>query len=240
MAGLVEPLAWDTEFFGFPIGRADLTGADAERLRAVDDEARDLGLVCLYGSIDADHAETAYRAQELGHRLVEIAIKLARPAMPFTPRETTSQVRRGTVDDLPSLGDAIATLAPWSRFGADPRFGLAAANRMFHAWVERAARDGDEYMLLVTEDDTGITGLSTHVRSPIPRVDLMGVLTQGSGAAWALMAGLIEWAHGGAVEAGPCAARNIAPMRYLEHCGFAIVHTRYLLHRWYDDHTVAP
>jgi hypothetical protein len=239
MASLVEPLPWDSEFFGFAIGRADLEDATEARLCAIDEEARDLGIVCLYGSVAHDHARTSYLAQGSGHRLVEIAIKLARPAGPFTPRPTKSRVRRGTPEDLPGLDETIRTLAPWSRFGADPRFGIEAAHRMFHAWVERAARDGDEHMLLVTEDDSGFTGLSTHVRTPIHRVDLMGVLTQGSGAAWALMAGLLEWADGGAVEAGPCAARNIAPIRYLEHCGFAVVQTWYHFHRWYDDHTVA-
>ena len=39
----------------------------------------------------------------------------------------------------------------WSRFANDPRFGDAAARRMHEAWVERAAKDGDEYMLLVAE-----------------------------------------------------------------------------------------
>jgi hypothetical protein len=63
----------------------------------------------------------------------------------------------------------------------------------------------------------------------------MGVLGQGSGSSWALMAGLVEWAGGGAIEAGPCAARNIAPLRFLEHCGFSIVASQYKFHRWLDE-----
>jgi hypothetical protein len=173
--------------------------------------------------------------QEHGYRLVEVALAFGRPAVPFSPKPTASTVRRGTPDDLPRLEAAIATLAPWSRFAADPRFGPEAARRMFGAWVTRAAADGEEHMLLIAEDETGITGLSTHVRTPVPRVDLMGVITQGSGASWALMAGLVEWADGGAIEAGPCAARNIAPLRFLEHCGFDIVRSHYHFHRWLDE-----
>jgi hypothetical protein len=235
MTALVEPLAWDTEFFGFPIGRANIQGATIESLRAIEVEARELGLLCLYGALGPVDGDTASLVQAFGHRLVEVAIAFGRPAVPFTPKPTASTVRRGTMADLPLLEDAIATLAPWSRFATDPRFGPQAAQRMFHAWVERASRDGEEYMLLISEDDTGITGVSTHVRTPVPRVDLMGVLEQGSGASWALMDGLVEWADGGPIEAGPCAARNIAPLRFLEHCGFRIVRTQYLFHRWLDE-----
>jgi GNAT superfamily N-acetyltransferase len=106
---------------------------------------------------------------------------------------------------------------------------------MHVAWVERAAKDGDERMLAVSEDESGVTGLSTHVRSPVPRVDLMGVTKQRTGASWALMAELVEWAGEGEIEAGPCAARNIAPLRFLEHCGFAMSRSRYLYHRWLDE-----
>ena len=54
------------------------------------------------------------------------------------------------------------------------------------------------------------------------------------------MDGLVEWAGGGPIEAGPCAARNLAPLRMLEHCGFSIVRTRYLFHRWLDEDAGVP
>lgn len=235
MADLVELLTWDTEFFGFPIGRVELDGADAERLRAIDAEARDKQIACLYGSLDPTDDVATRLAQLFGHRLVEVALTFDRPDVPFTPRPSTSTVRPGTLDDVPVVEPAIKTLAPWSRFGADPRFGPDAAFRMHRAWMERAARDGDERALYVAEDDTGVTGVATFVRSPVPRVDTKGVLRQGSGAADALMVALFEWSGGGPTQAGPCAARNLAPLRYLERCGFRICRTRYLFHCWLDE-----
>jgi dTDP-4-amino-4,6-dideoxy-D-galactose acyltransferase len=232
---LVEALAWDTEFFGFPIGRADLEDATPEKLVAIDAQARAMGLECLYGALDPSRGTTSYLVQSYGHRLVEIALTFNRPGIPFTPKATRSVVRRGTLDDIPLLDEAIRTLAPWSRYGADPRFGPEAARRMHQAWVERAARDVDERMLAIAEDESGPTGFSTHVRSPVPRVDIMGVLQQGSGSSWVLMAELVDWAGGGPIEAGPCAARNVAPLRFLEHCGFSISKSQYLFHRWLDE-----
>jgi dTDP-4-amino-4,6-dideoxy-D-galactose acyltransferase len=236
MAELIEPLRWDSEFFGIAIARANLSGATADMLRAIDAEARAAGVACLYGSLDPTDDTAAYDVQTFGHRLVEVALTFERPPMPFTPKPNTAKVRRGTLDDLPSLEPAVKTLAPWSRFAADPRFGVDAARRMHEAWMERAAGDDtDDRALYISYDDDGVTGVATFVRTPVPRVDTKGVTQQGTGAADALMVALFEWAGGGPTEAGPCAARNIAPLRYLERCGFRVGRARYLFHRWLDE-----
>jgi len=230
----IERLEWDSEFFGVPIGRVSLDGVDAATLAAIDGEARDKGIECLYGSLTASTGTIGYLVQEHGHRLVEVNLTFGRPAGPFTAKPTESVCRRGTVDDLALLEEPIAELAPWSRFATDPRFGSDAAFRMHTAWVARAARD-DDRMLAITENERGVSGISTQVRNPVPRVDLMGVVQQGSGASWALMNELVDWAGPVDIEAGPCAARNIAPLRFLEHCGFAMVRSAYTFHRWLDE-----
>jgi hypothetical protein len=236
MSGLIRHLEWDSEFFGVSIGQVDLDGVSGDDLALIDEEARDLNIECLYGTLsDPGVGDTAHLVQTYGHRLIEVGLRFRRPDVPFTPKPTKSTVRYGTLDDIEMLADPLDVLAPWSRFAADPRFGPEAARRMHHAWVVRAASEPHERMLAIAEDETGVTGIATHVRTPIPRVDLMGVITQGSGASWAMMNLLVEWAGGGEIEAGPCAARNIAPCRFLEHCGFSIAAVHYQFHRWLDE-----
>ena len=180
MSDLIEPLPWDTDFFGVPIARADLADVDADRLRLIEDAARDAGIACLYGTLEPTDETAAYLIQSFGHRLVEVSLTFDRPPGPFTPKHETSRVRRGTLDDIPQLEPAIRMLAPWSRFAADPRFGADAALRMHRAWIERAARDTDERALYVAYDDTGITGVATFARTPVPRVDIQAVTRPGS------------------------------------------------------------
>src|SRR5262249_41678838 len=96
MTARVEPLAWDSDFFGFPVGSVCLDGATPESLKAVDAEARTLGLRCLYGTLDPGSDTTAYLVQVCGYRLVEVSQLFSRPAVPFEPRPTKSTVRRGT------------------------------------------------------------------------------------------------------------------------------------------------
>jgi dTDP-4-amino-4,6-dideoxy-D-galactose acyltransferase len=235
----IETLDWDSEFFGLRIGRVCLDGATPKSLADIDEEARDRGFECLYGTLDASEAveaTTAYVAQQFGHRLVEVSQLFTRKAAPYVPpKPTTATVRRGTLADVEHLEGAFEVLAPWSRFGADPRFGLDAAERMHRAWVERAARDTDQRLLAIAEDESGIIGVSTNVWGAVPRVDFMGVTAPGSGAAQALMGALMDWADEGETQAGPCAARNIAVLRYVEGCGFRVSRVQYLFHRWLDE-----
>jgi hypothetical protein len=237
MGGLIERLPWDTEFFGIPIARADLSGATPKALAAIDGEARAEGIACLYGSLEPTDETGAYVAQTFAHRLVEVSLLFERPADPYTPRPGASKVRPATLDDLPALDPQIRTVALWSRYAADPRFGLNAARRMHQAWIERAARGVDGRALFLAYDDAGITGLATFSRSPVPRLDLVSVTKPGTGAADALMVALFEWAGGGPTEGGWCAARNIAVLRWFGRWGFRVCRAKYTFHRWYDDET---
>lgn len=238
MTERLEALDWDTEFFGIPIGRVDLDGVTAADLADIETEARDRGIHCVYGSLDPNLGpDVAYRVQEAGHRLVDATVLLGRStAEPLDLPDAVPDIRRGTLDDLPLLEESLDALSPWSRFAADPRFGEAEARRMFDAWVRRAAADtDDEFMLLIAEDDSGVTGIATHVRSDQPRVDLLSVTKPGTRTSWALLGGGLEWAGTDVYHAGPVAARNVSCLRFLEHNRFEIIRARYLFHAWFDD-----
>src|SRR4051812_28702671 len=108
----VEPLPWDTEFFGVQIGRVELDGATPGALREIDAAARELGIVCLYGSHDPAAFELSYMVQTAGWRLVEVGVVLTRNDPTALPTPTIDvTVRRGTVDDIPGLDGAITPLA---------------------------------------------------------------------------------------------------------------------------------
>ncbi len=233
----LEPLAWDSEFFGFEIARVALDGATPADLRAVDEEARDLGIECLYGSLSPEPPTTTVVVQQGGWRFVEAGLMFTyRPTDVMEHRDTDVRIRRGTPDDLPALAEVIDLLAEWSRFAVDPRFGPAAARRMHHAWVARAAStDSDQWLLTVAEDDSGISAFLTQSASPVPRVDTIGNIRPGSGASHHLIAAAREWAGGETLYGGPIAARNTVALRWVENCGYRMRETTYQFHRWLDE-----
>lgn len=234
----IDPLPWDSDFFGMSIGRAHLTGADEGALSEIDRKAREAGIACLYASLDPNDLELNFLAQRQGYRLVEVSIDLEHPTSVLQERPSTRSVaREGTPDDVEVLAEEIRLLARWSRFAADRRFGPGAAERMHRAWVERAASGVGNRMLVVAEDEDGLTGFSTQTdpAADVPRIDLIASSQPGSGAAQELVAFSYERFGKRPSRGGPIAARNTASIRFVEQMGLRIVSTRYLYHRWLDE-----
>jgi dTDP-4-amino-4,6-dideoxy-D-galactose acyltransferase len=233
----VELLTWDSDFFGFPIGRVDLDHLDADGLREVDRSARAEGIRCLYGFLDPACYETSYLVQTAGYRFVEGSARFdLKPDLDIEYPPTDATIRRGTEADLPEIHDALLRVAPWSRYAVDPHFGLDAARRMNLAWVDRAARcRTDDHALMVAEDERGVIAFITRARHPVPIVDAVGTTAPGSGAARALMQDARSWAGDDGLWAGWAAARNINSYRFVENCGFRVTEVRYIYHRWLDE-----
>lgn len=230
-------LRWDSEFFGFGIGRIELDGADQGSIATAEAEARAQGIACLYGSLDPIDAHATFLVQTLGYRLVDVAttfdLRLDEPPIPKPP---DTDFRVGTVDDIPLVAGIAERMADWSRYAVDPRFGVEAARRMQTAWLERAARGDDGvHSLMVAETDDGIHAFIGRVLTPRPRVDAVGTTRRGSGAARYLIQEARGWAGQDALLGGPIAARNVPALRYVSHCNYRVCEVRYLYHRWLDE-----
>ena len=232
-----RPLPWDTEFFGFPIGTIDLTGLDDDALRTVDAEAREAGIRCLYGSLDWSEGDRLTEVQDHGYRFVDAATTFdLRPTEPEIPLPDGVTIRVGTVDDLDQVTDIALRMADWSRYAADPRFGVEQARRLQLAWLDRAARNDDGvHSMMVAEQDGEITAFIGRVSEPRHRVDAVGTTKRGSGAARRLIQEARWWAGDVPLLGGPIAARNVPALRYVSHCAYRVCEVRYLYHRWLDD-----
>lgn len=237
MGAHVQPLPWDSDFFGVPIGKVDLDGVGPEQLDAIDAVARSEGLQCLYGSLDPTDAAATVLVQQHGFRFVEAATTFdLRLEEPPIPRPQGVEVRIGGPEDLHRLKGASDGLAAWSRYAVDPRFGLEAARSLQWAWIERAAGgDGGERQLVLAERDGELLAFITRCASPDPIVDCVWTTARGSGAARYLIEDARRWAGDRSLLGGPIAARNVAALRYVSHCGYRVTSVRYLYHRWLDE-----
>jgi hypothetical protein len=248
LTGEVELLAWDTAFFGFPVGRADLGGADDAALAAIEADAHRLGIACLYATLEAEHltspVATGVLAQRRGFRLIEVSLVLECPATlaaapdPGDGPPPTDVVRDGTPADVAALGDCIDRLAHWSRFAADPRFGLAAARRLVEAGVDRAARGAEDRQLLVAEACSGPVGFATITcAGGEPSIELISTVAPDTGVARRLVEEVQARTGRRPMVLGQIAARNTACLRFFERLGCRTVGTRAHLHRWFDEAT---
>jgi hypothetical protein len=233
----VHRLDWDSDFFGIGIGRIELQDADPTAIREAEAGARDLGIACLYGDLDPTRPWPTVAVQALGYRLVDVAttfeLRIDEPEVPC-PDGLTWRV--GEAGDVPTLTPIVQQLAPWSRYAVDPRFGPAAAERVQAAWLQRAVADPDgDRSILLAEQDGRVVAFIGRVRTPHPRVDAVGSIRPGSGAARSLIQEARRWAGAEALLGGPIAARNVRALRFVSRCGYRVASVEYRFHRWLDE-----
>lgn len=224
------PLAWDTEYFGFAIGRADLAGATPDSLAALDVEASQAGIRCLYGSHPPDDPALSSTVQEAGWNLLDATSRFQLDTGdPFHPDPGQCTVRLGQPDDLPAMQETVRSLGPWSRFSVDRRFGRTVAERLQVLGVERAAGDG---RLLVAEVDGAVHAFLTRSTEPGPTIDTIATIAPGSRAVDALVVDTRAWAGDQPLSVAWVAARNIPCFRLFARLGFRVAEVRYQYHRW--------
>src|SRR6266542_1061270 len=98
--GPCEVLAWDTEFWGFRVGRVRGHVLSEELMGGVDAWCRAEHVRCLYLLAAADHFESTRLAESSGFRLVDVRMTYARASEPGGPADG---IRAAAPDVIPAL-----------------------------------------------------------------------------------------------------------------------------------------
>lgn len=150
---MIERLAWDSEFFGYEVGRAQVFSGSfdhTEFMRA----SKDYALV--YVISDA-------RIPSLP--LFDVKVVLERESAADEVLEAPEGVRRTG----PPVSDALYRLAlesgVHSRYRLDPGFTGNEFERLYRRWIERSVASAEEEVL-TTADETGLTGFVSIAHGP--------------------------------------------------------------------------
>jgi GNAT superfamily N-acetyltransferase len=223
-AGLVLP--WDTEFFGFRIGHADVHSA-VELDEAIV-WARDVAVDCLYVRIPAADVETITVATRAGARLVDLRVVMELPEL--SRLEGPAGARRAGEVDREQLHAAAADLADESRFSRDERFERHRIEEMYRIWLDQCLHKG-----VVTIAGAGDAFVAARGVEPAV-LELVYVAPQARGrglAAQALIAALTELGAASAKVATQ--AGNVAANRLYQRLGFRLRDATAILHLWLDE-----
>lgn len=150
LAIFAERLAWDSEFFGYGMGRlhaviplesplvrplADYRPA----LEAFVSEARRRSIRYLLAVVDPRELAALRALGELGFALIETRYYHHGTVNPPPPRPDRLPIRLATVDDIPSLAEAARqTINPYDRFHADPLLDPDRVAQLMEKWVEQS------------------------------------------------------------------------------------------------------
>lgn len=229
---IIQPLDWDSRFFGLRIGRIDLqTPADAAEL-----PMQHTGLKRQYDLLyvfDANRVGFAVA----GARLVDEKVLYAKTCEPRKSFADISFYRSNKPSD--ALYRLALVSGGYSRFKLDHRFPKGSYERLYRRWIENACPSaGTNKQILISADAHGIArgmitvdyqGTSAHIGLVAVDTD-----TQHTGIGTRLMSTLDGYLFERGVKTMevPTQKANTNACRWYEKNGFAVQSEMPIYHWW--------
>ncbi len=233
----VQSLPWDTQFFGFPVGRLKGKRFTEAQLREVIRQAREDGWRLLYWFAEPTDALSAASAQALGVPLTDRKARFAR-AVPTTPPLISEHVF--PTDELtPRLLELARQSGHHSRFRVDPVFQAGVYERLYEHWIRSSV--------------TGQTARQVLIYQPVTQPNALGLLTLGyqtthaiigllavqegyrsQGIGQLLLNAAMHYAHAWQLPEIQVTTQldNEGACRFYEREGFERVHEEHVYHLW--------
>ncbi|GAB3832157.1 GNAT family N-acetyltransferase [Hymenobacter jeollabukensis] len=150
----LEKLAWDSAFFGFPVGRLQTPVADAAGLRRWLAAARQQGYRLLYWFVEPANMAAQQAAAALALRPIDHRISLGLPLAGQTILAPVPDVRP-VFTATPALRALAQASSGWSRFRRDAHFAPGSWQRLYNQWLQESLRGRLAREVLVHDDAAG-------------------------------------------------------------------------------------
>lgn len=149
-------LAWDSQWFGFPIGRVDLFKFTASSVLEIDMWAQKQGLKCVYVFVEGDEVQA--KEDSAGFVPIDTRVEYEiNPNIAKGPMDTEYFMRPEEQESVCALARRVFTR---TRFLRDPEFPQARARELYAEWVRRDTK-GCFPGCLVIRDEGDIIGFVT-------------------------------------------------------------------------------
>lgn len=237
---LCERLAWDSEFFGFPIARVHGDRLTAAGLAEVDSWVSSEGIRCVYLLLAADAVDSVADAQVTGYRFVDTRATLAvHTAAGISSPAEDSSIRPGVTEDIPALRQIAKSSHGGTRFYADTHFDRRSCDLLYQTWIQKSVQ-GQADAVWVALDGHKAVGYITCVLDAgnAGSIGLLAVSEahRHGGTGQRLVKRALDWfgAAGVAEVSVVTQGGNRAGLSAYQKCGFSVRRLEYWFHKWYE------
>jgi len=236
---LVKYLEWDSNFFGFNIGRIDIGKnlLDRKILDAAISESVKKNIKCLYLEIPFGPPEILAYCSEKKFLLTDFRIIISKILSEKTNIVSDNITCKLENKFYPALEKIAIQISKQSRYIYDPKFGIEWSSRLYKEWVRKSFCEKfcDDFIIYIdNQEPVGI--ITLKVKDGVPFIDLLGVLNNKQGKG--IGRNLIDNAEKKLYETGYRVLKvitqghNIKALRLYQSRNFKIENTVLFYHIW--------
>jgi dTDP-4-amino-4,6-dideoxy-D-galactose acyltransferase len=235
-----QVLEWDSQFFGYRIGRVQGARLRPDTLSAAYQWATEQDVACMYFLAEADDALTVRTAEAGGFALQDVRVTFNLLLDHIPAHQPDAQIRHARPEDVEPLRHTARHAYVHSRFYNDSHFSQEQCAALYDLWLTRSITDPTYADLTwVGEVDGQAVGYVTchlHQDTKVGTIGLVGVAEEARGQALGqrLIAAVLAWfAQQGMTQVQVVTqGRNIAAQRLYQRCGF-LTHSIGLWYHWW-------
>ena len=244
LAMVVDPLPWDSDFFGVNIATLHPARINATVVEYALRKCRKESIDCLYYRCDCHDPVSVVLAERHKFHFVDIRMTFHRPipALDASPRSAPRSaytIRPACRADVPQLKAIASTSYVFSRYFFDRRFPNSICEKFYANWIEKSVRGFSDVVLVAASEKKVLGYISCSMRAGSKAtIDLVSVApgSEGAGVGKALVRASLDWAnaHGAATMEVVTQGRNYAAQRLYQSCGFKTLKLELWYHKWFD------
>ncbi len=241
---LCQFLPWDSEFFGYRIGRILAPKLDDRSIHEALQWANANSIDCLYFLSDSQDARTVRLVEQNRFQLRDIRVTLTHNLLTIAPAENNSEVhfRLSEPDDFTKLQDTALHAYIHSRFYYDPCFTEDQCARLYARWLEKSILEDFADAVIIAETKTEPLGyVSCHLNHQTTQgqIGLVGVTesARGQQIGKKMINYVLQWFQLQGMETVNVVTqgRNIPAQRLYQRCGFVTQDVQLWYHKWFID-----
>ena len=224
----VQKLDWDSDFFGYKVGKAVVNNANDNFLEKVRKEVHDFDLCYVYSTYQSFSDLDIFKDEKV---IFEISLKS------FVFTKQASSVIPYSKEDFTHLILLTFQSGEFSRFRLDPRFNNYEFERLYFEWLLKSVRKVIADEVLVYKNEMQIVGFVTMVKKQdFLEIGLIAIdpKYRGIGIGSLLLAGVFDYALSHQINRVTVSTqrRNVKAIDFYKKNSFREVESIFICHVW--------